>query len=211
MSGAVGAPNSIKRLPLLPTLIVAAAVATMVGLGIWQLQRKAEKEALLARYEAQSRLPPIAWPRLISKPEDHYFRPATGFCLEVTGWRATAGRNAEGESGWSYIASCRTGAEGPGVQVDMGWANQPAAQPSWSGGPVSGVIVPDREHRLRLIAADPAPGLQPSAPPTRASIPNNHLLYALQWFFFAAAAAIIYALVLRRRWQAEIAPGGPRP
>jgi cytochrome oxidase assembly protein ShyY1 len=29
----------IRRLPVLPTIIVAAAVALMIGLGIWQLQR----------------------------------------------------------------------------------------------------------------------------------------------------------------------------
>ena len=29
----------MRRLPLIPTLVVAAAVATMIWLGIWQLQR----------------------------------------------------------------------------------------------------------------------------------------------------------------------------
>lgn len=201
----------MRRLPIIPTILVAAAVATMVGLGIWQLDRKGEKEALLARYERQSRLAPVAWPRLIAAPQDFYYRRATGFCLEVTGWRATAGRNLLGQSGWSFVASCRTGAEGPGMQVDMGWTREATAQPRWGGGPVSGVMVPDSRHGLRLIAAEPAPGLQPSAPPTAESIPNNHLFYALQWFFFAAAAAVIYGLVLRKRRQAEIAPGGPRP
>ena len=38
------------RLPFWPTLIVAAAVATMIGLGIWQLRRMDEKEALIARF-----------------------------------------------------------------------------------------------------------------------------------------------------------------
>ena len=38
------------KFPLVPTILVGAAVALMIGLGIWQLQRKAEKEALLASY-----------------------------------------------------------------------------------------------------------------------------------------------------------------
>jgi surfeit locus 1 family protein len=42
-------------------------------------------------------------------------------------------------------------------------------------------------------------GLQAVALPSPEDIPNNHLLYAIQWFFFAAAAGIIYALALRRR------------
>ena len=37
----------MPRFPVISTIIVALAVATMIGLGIWQLQRKGEKEALL--------------------------------------------------------------------------------------------------------------------------------------------------------------------
>ena len=35
---------------LAATLVVLAAVAVMLRLGFWQLERKAEKEALIARY-----------------------------------------------------------------------------------------------------------------------------------------------------------------
>lgn len=45
----------------------------------------------------------------------------------------------------------------------------------------------------------PLPPLAPSASPSPDEIPDNHLMYALQWFFFAAAAVVIYALALRRR------------
>ena len=50
----------MKRWPIIPTIIVIIAVAIMIGLGVWQLQRKAEKEALLARYNAADGLPAIA-------------------------------------------------------------------------------------------------------------------------------------------------------
>jgi len=193
----------MKRLPIIPTTVVAAAVAVMIGLGIWQLQRVGEKQALLARFHQAVKLPPIAWPNSAARGEDFYFRKAKGFCLQPTSWRPTAGRNAKGESGWSFIASCRTGAEGPGMQVDMGWSKESKPPTGWSGGEVSGVIVPDEEHQIRLVSANPAPGLQPSAPPSPDTIPNNHLLYAIQWFFFAAAAALIYYLVLRRRRKQE--------
>ena len=36
-----------RKLPLVPTIIVAAAVAVMIGLGIWQLRRADEKSRLL--------------------------------------------------------------------------------------------------------------------------------------------------------------------
>ena len=52
----------IRRLPLVPTIIVAAAAALMIGLGIWQLQRARWKDALIAQYAAAQKLPPMAWP-----------------------------------------------------------------------------------------------------------------------------------------------------
>ena len=36
-----------RKLPLVPTILVAGAVAVMIGLGVWQLQRAKWKEGLL--------------------------------------------------------------------------------------------------------------------------------------------------------------------
>lgn len=188
------------RLPIVPTLIVAAAVATMIALGIWQLRRADEKRELIAQYERASRLPPIAFPLVPPTGNAPLYRRATGFCLEPVAWRAEAGRNLEGKTGWSHIATCRTGgSEGPGMQVDMGWSTQSASPSGWRGGEVTGVIAPDRLNRIRLVSASAAPGFLPSAPPAPREMSNNHLLYAGQWFFFALAAAIIYVLALRGR------------
>ena len=193
--------------PLVPTMIVAAAVAVMVALGFWQLQRAEWKKDLIARYERAEALPPIAWPAIPpADPRPLHYRRAAGHCL-VVGWRATAGRNVRNEPGWSHIAACRTGAGGP-MQVDAGWSRS-SASPPWRGGPVDGVIVPDSRHGMRLVAATPAPGLQPSMPPSPETIPDNHLLYAIQWFFFAAAAVAIYFLALRRRRAQAPPTGGP--
>jgi cytochrome oxidase assembly protein ShyY1 len=188
------------RFPLIPTLIVAAAVAAMIGLGVWQLRRADEKAALIAHYRAAAGRPPVAWPTLPPPDDSFLYRRATGFCTEVTGWRAVAGRNRRGETGWSHIAACRTGGmEGPGMQADMGWSRDHHPPQGWRGGAVSGTIAPDRRHRIRLVADAAAPGLQPSAAPNPENLPNNHLLYAFQWFFFALTAAVIYLLALRRR------------
>lgn len=195
----------MRRLPLLPTLVVAAAVAAMIGLGVWQLQRKARKEALLARYAAAQTLPPIALPANVDPKDPPLFRRASGLCLSVAGWRAESGRNLKDEAGWVHIASCRTGAEGPGFQAVMGWSANPAS-PDWKGGRVSGVIGSDRTHVIRLFAAEAAPGLQPAKPPSLDDIPNNHLVYAIQWFFFAGAALVIYVLALRRRSVGDVQP-----
>jgi cytochrome oxidase assembly protein ShyY1 len=196
------------KIPLWPTLLVAASVAAMANLGFWQLGRKAEKEAQAAQYQQASRLPPIAWPAVPPADDRLLYRRATGFCLEPVGWRAIAGRNRAGETGWSHIAACRTGAEGPGMQVDMGWSNSSAAPAGWKGGEVSGMIAPDRLHRIRLVSDTAAPGLQPSARPAPQTSSRTHLFYAIQWFVFAAAAAVIYVLVLRRRQRENPLPAG---
>lgn len=188
----------MRRLPILPTILVGLAVLTMIGLGVWQLRRAEWKNALLARYEAAQGLPPIAYPAVPTPDNPPLFRRSSAFCLQVIDWRATSGRNALGESGWAHVASCRRGREGPGLQAVMGWSKDPRP-PAWRGGEVQGVIAPDARHVIRLVATTPAPGLQAVAPPSPADIPNNHLAYAVQWFFFAAAAALIYALAVRAR------------
>lgn len=197
------------RLPWLATTVVAAAILVMVGLGVWQLQRAETKRDLLMRYQQARSLPETAWPVMPIEPETYYFRRASGLCLQVTGWRAVAGHSVGGETGWSHIAACRTGAEGPGMQVDIGWSKR-SDPPAWRGGPVAGIIAPDSKYRMRLISAAPAPGLQPSAPPSADSIPNNHMAYAIQWFLFAVIAGIIYGLALRKRRREAATGDGPQ-
>jgi surfeit locus 1 family protein len=189
----------IRKWPLIPTILVAAAVATMIGLGIWQLQRRQEKLALLDRYAAAQRQPPITWPTAPFGGPLPLFRAATGHCLSVTGFRTGAGQNRTGDPGFLVIAECRVGAEGPGMPVELGWSKNPNAGHDYKGGLVSGIIAPDSKSRMRLVAAEPGPGLMASAPPSLDSIPNNHLSYAVQWFAFAAAAALIYVLALKQR------------
>ena len=194
----------IRRLPIIPTIVVVLAAAIMIGLGVWQLQRAQWKDRLLAQYSQAEKLPPIAWPNV--PPKDGQlplFRSATGVCLRTIGGRAVAGENRAGEPGFAHIIDCATGAEGPGMSVEVGWSKNPNARPQWRGGPVSGVIAPDSRTRMRLVAASAPPGLEPSAPPSIASIPNNHRSYAVQWFSFAAIALVIYGLAVRKRLKEE--------
>ncbi|CAM3154595.1 SURF1-like protein [Sphingomonas antarctica] len=188
----------MKRLPLIPTIVVALAAAGMIWLGLWQLHRARWKEGLLATYAANTNLPAIALPNVPDAKNPPLFRRASGYCLRVTGWEAKAGRNTADQAGWSHIARCATGAEGPGLSVDAGWSRD-AKNPVWSGGPVEGRLAPDTKHVYRLVATTPAPGLKPSAPPSLDEIPNNHRAYAVQWFIFAALAVGTYLLALRRR------------
>lgn len=202
-----------SRLPLIPTIIVAAAVLVMIGLGVWQLDRKGQKDAMLALAAANPGRPAIAFPALAPVDPAILFRPSSVHCLRVVGWRSEAGRAADGSVGYRAIAQCATGAEGPGALIDLGVAGKPDVKPAWTGGQITGWIAEEPDHRallsriagkplpLRpmLIAKDAPAGLKPAAPPTAANVPNNHLAYAVQWFFFAGVAVVIYLLALRNR------------
>ena len=201
------------RIPVIPTIIVALAVLVMIGLGIWQLQRRGEKAQAIALAASNPAKPAIAFPRLPPVTPDLLFRASSLHCLRVAGWQVEAGRAADGSTGYRHIAQCVTGAEGPGALVAIGVTQRPDAKPDWTGGQIAGWISEEPDHRalisriggkaspLRpmLIARIAPPGLKASAPPSGDDVPNNHLAYAVQWFFFAGVAIIIYILALRRR------------
>jgi len=200
-----------RRVPIVATILVALAVAAMIGLGVWQLQRRAEKEALLARLAANRDLPAIAFPR-VPLGDDLLFRRAGAFCLQPTSWSSEGGHDARGKSGWRQIARCRTGAEGPGFAVQIGLSGAPNTKPTWRGGRVQGYLAYAPDHQpliagvfgrvprtLMIVADPPLAGLAANPPADLSSVPNNHLAYAVQWFVFAAVAAIIYGLALRKR------------
>jgi surfeit locus 1 family protein len=204
-----------RRIPIVATTVVLLAVAVMIGLGFWQLGRLQQKEAAIALWRANLTLPQTAYPAMNPADDRFLFRKLSANCLRVTDWQVTGGRTPDDQPGWRHIASCATGATGPGMLVDMGVGRDPHAKAVWAGGPVSGhaTYEPDRHSfitrllgkapplRLMIISEQAAPGLAPSPPPDATSVPNNHLSYAVQWFFFACVALIIYALALRKRWR----------
>lgn len=204
------------KLPVVATTLVALAVTAMVALGVWQLDRRSQKDALIAQYRANAALPEMAMPGA-GDWRPALFRRVAVTCQSVAGWSSEAGRATDGARGWRKLAQCRTGgAEGPGLVIDMGVGAVAQANPAWAGGTVTGVLTEAPSHASLiarafgrapapgplLVAAIPAPGLKPSAPPSPETVPNNHLAYAVQWFLFAGIATVIYALALRRRNRA---------
>lgn len=200
-----------RAVPVLPTIIVLLAALSMVWLGFWQLHRLREKRDLMARYSANQAKPPLPFAALFPVDNDALYRRASANCLNVVTWRAEAGRAADGSPGWRHIAACRTGAEGPGLLVDMG-VSANADAPAWKGGPVGGRLTWGPSSRPlvarlfatppaptpMIVSAAPAPGLKATAQPNPADIPNNHLSYAVQWFLFAGIALAVYGIAL---WQ----------
>lgn len=200
----------MKHIPIIPSIIVALAVALMIALGCWQLfDRLPKKEAFLAQLATNPARPPVAFPS-IPTDKSLLYRRTSAFCLEPTSWKT----EGAGRFGWRYIAQCRTGAEGPGFAVEMGISRDPNAKPIWRGGEVVGTIALAPAKRslignlfttapdmLMIVADSPPPGFTRAPRPSLDSIPNNHLAYGVQWFVFAAIALGIYALALRRRWR----------
>ncbi len=178
-----------RRIPIIPTMFVLAAVVTMIALGIWQLGRMGEKAELLARYEAAATLSSEAPFPTTGEGAQVWFRRSRVTCVGVKRIEAVAGTSDKGQKGWVQRATCTSGAI-----VDLGFSRDLAA-PDWQGGEVGGLIAPGP----RLVADPPVAGLQPMARPDPGDLPNNHLAYAGQWFFFALTALAIYVLALRRR------------
>lgn len=198
----------MRRLPVLPTLIVAAAAATMIALGIWQLQRAAWKSRLLAEYGAAAALPALDLDPLIRRGGDLpplAFRRVLVTCQardaqpDLRGGRGAA----TDQGGYSYFVPCRPGADGLAgrLMVNAGWTPLPDSQRRITlDGIVAGRLgAVEAGAPITLTATNVVPPLAASAAPSIENIPNNHLAYAFQWFFFAAVAIVIYVLALRRR------------
>lgn len=204
----------MRRLPLLPTFVVLLAVATMIGLGLWQLRRAEWKEGLLAQYRTARTAPAIMGLPVDAEPASLAFRRTRLDCALTGKPVQIGGPGPAGDSGFRTIFGCRLG-DGRLMMADIGW--QPVGRllpPPTTGLAVrgTGVLIPDEvlAHRFAdaageplpwLIVLDaPLPGYAPSTPPSVEAIPNNHRGYAVQWFLFAAVALGIYALAARKRW-----------
>lgn len=206
----------MRRLPIVPTLVVAAAAALMVALGIWQLHRATWKERLLADYAANATLPPVDLDPLIANGRAAdvplAFRRALVTCHARNAVpEARGGRSVRREAGYSYLVPCRPGAAGFAgrLMVNAGWTALPLHGARLSvEGLVAGRIgsVSDGRPIILASAAAAPPLAAPSAPATIDEIPNNHLSYAVQWFVFAVLAVTIYLLALRRRRLRELPP-----
>ena len=137
-----GASGSLRRGVLVPSLAAASALAVLISLGLWQLDRKAWKEGLIATLEqrlsaAPVTLPPSAeWPRLTAA-QDEFLRVAITAellndreALVYTGGSTL--REANGGPGYWVFTPARLPA-GALVMVNRGFVpdgkQDPAARP----------------------------------------------------------------------------------
>ncbi len=195
----------IRQLPVIPTILVVAAAGIMVWLGFWQLGRADEKAAMIAEFEQKAALTEVIE---IERGEDELaYRSVRLSCPEPRDWRAIAGRNARGQSGYAHRFLCHDMPShsfvGPNglpyaTYADIGWSVSPD-QPPFEGGTISGILVRMGEHQYKVVATEPEADLQPLAKPDPNDLPNNHLAYAGQWFFFALTALIVYWFAVQSR------------
>lgn len=183
----------IRQLPLIPTILVVAAAATMIYLGIWQLGRADEKAELIARYTASSTNEELAAFPIAGDGADVWFRMSEITCTDAAPIEPTSGTAKNGAKGWAMRTTC-TLANGASATVDLGFS-QALQVPEWEGGTVTGYIAPGP----RLVANPPQADLYPLAKPDPNDLPNNHLAYTGQWFFFAITALVIYYFAVRSR------------
>jgi surfeit locus 1 family protein len=106
-----------RRVPIFSTIVVLAAVATMIALGIWQLGRRAEKEALIARYEAAQAAEGYVFIKP-SEPEAAYTHTIE-YCASPESQSVVSGRNARGQTGWVHVARCTIGGAWPKSDAEL--------------------------------------------------------------------------------------------
>ena len=167
-----GAAN-LRRGVLIPSVAAASAFAVLLSLGLWQLDRKAWKDGLIATLEQRLSAPPVAlpapatWPRLRAA-DDEFLRVA--MTAELLNDREapvyTSGSSLrEGSSGPGYwIFTPARLADGALVMVNRGFVpdgkQDPGTRPD---GEVAGPI-----NMVGVLRWPEPPGIfTPAGDPTR--------------------------------------------
>lgn len=202
-----------KRM-IAPLVIGLVGAAILVSLGMWQLQRLAWKQALLAGIEARLQDVPVALPAEPNPVADRY-APVwvegrfTGPELHVLSGDRAAG------PGYRIVAAFRT-ADGRDILIDRGFVPEdqrdatrtattarvvgalfwPQETDSFTPAPDTGqniwfardvpamAAALDTEPTL-IVAREPTgDGIKP-VPVDTAGIPNDHRNYAITWFSLA--------------------------
>lgn len=106
-----------KRM-IFPLLLGLIGAAILIGLGIWQLQRLAWKEGVLAEIEARIQADPVALPATPNKDADQYLPVEVQGSFTGEGLDVLVSRKQQG-AGYRVIAVMETG--GRRVLIDRGF------------------------------------------------------------------------------------------
>ncbi len=194
----------------------AILVATVcVLLGIWQLNRLAQRRARNGVLAARLALPPLQVQDGITADSVRQRRVVAQGVYDFSAERTWPGRSFEGTPGVALITPLRL-AGGAAVLVDRGWVPSPDAfhvdralyrEPDTVT--VTGIaLIPPRGRGdvdvkgfvpfvIQLETPEPARGLPRRWPPP-AFDNGPHLSYAIQWFSFAVIALVGTAVLIRK-------------
>lgn len=137
-----------RLVPVVPTIMVAAMLAVLVSLGLWQIDRMHQKEEMLAHYRANSLAAPAPLPATMADPENHAFRTALLNCTFEGEAVLSPGASVSGKAGQHVYALCRDEGRADRVVVDLGWVPFQAQVPAVDGlsATVEGVVRPWAGH-----------------------------------------------------------------
>jgi surfeit locus 1 family protein len=115
------------------TLFTLAALALLIGLGVWQVKRLAWKEGLIAEIEARVKGPPITLPEAIALSrqgrDPSYSRVHVKGSFDHAKERYLYALSDEGEPGWHVITPFSS-VEGDLVLIDRGFVPDRLRDPS---------------------------------------------------------------------------------
>lgn len=217
----------MHRRMILPLLFGLVGGAILIGLGVWQMQRLAWKEAILAEIDARIGAAPVDLPAAPEAGADRY-RPVavagqlTGEDLLVLvsrkqigpGYRVIAvletdtGRRVLVDRG--FLPEAARGLPRPAGAVAVtgnlhwpeevdGFTPAPDARTGvWFARDLPAMAQALRTEPVLIVArSDTGDGIEPM-PVDSSAIPNDHLGYAIQWFSLAAVWVGMTAFFLWR-------------
>jgi len=154
-------PGRGARFPVGLTLATLVALAILIGLGVWQVQRLHWKEGLLARIHALQAAPPAPLAPVLARAAagaDVDFTRVRADCPDIeTGAFVRLWAVPDARSGYRIITACRLAAPPyASILVDRGFVTQEDAARMIPGvrlpGPITGVL----RHGDRPNAFTPA-------------------------------------------------------
>jgi surfeit locus 1 family protein len=201
----------------MPLLLAAIVAAICIRLGIWQLDRLAERKARNATIEAAFREAPIPLEQAIGSPS-RFRRVRAQGVWNYARETALMGRTRDGSPGVHIVTPMVLG-DGREVLINRGWVYSPDARTvdlaQWHEGDRGEIIgyvdhlpssLRDAGTSLYIVALPESSALPSAARPARLGAPpfgerGPHLGYAVQWFSFAAIALIGAPILVRRQRQ----------
>jgi len=217
------------RRMMFPIFLGLVGAVILAGLGNWQLQRMAWKNAILADISARMQATPSAIPANPDPDVDNYRRVQIRGILDGPELHVLITRNPDGP-GFRVIQKLNTETHGD-IMIDLGTVPEAAKNTSREGGEVlieGNLIWPDETDGytpdadqvkniwfardvalmaealetapIMVVASATDPQLEPRPWQVGINIPNDHLQYAITWFSLMVVWLVMTGYLL---WQVK--------